>query len=702
MNIWNQIPFFRLLLPFTAGILTAIYNAQQVQYMEYVLSGLFIVIALFTFIRRLRFSYKRSWVFGSLVTVLLFSCGFHITVLNTEIYNSNHFSKFPDADLFCIQTSSSLLEKERSFKTPAYVIAVKQKGTWIATSGKVMCYFGKDSISQNIRYGDCLVLKTKFTAIKPPQNPSEFDYKRFLSFHNIFHQTYAPSGSWIPTGMNRGNRIISISISMREYLLNIYKENNITGDEYAVGSALVLGYTDKLDEDLISAYASSGALHVLSVSGLHVGIVYIIFNYLLIFLDKFRSGRFIKMILLLLILWFYALLTGLSPSVLRSAAMFSFVVIASSRRYNINIFNTLAVSCFVLLLYSPYLLMDVGFQLSYLAVLGIVTLQPRIYELWKPNSWLADQAWIITSVSAAAQLTTFPLGLLYFHQFPNYFLLSNLIVIPVSTLILGYGLLLFILGKISAIGLPCGKLFSGLVWFLNESVRITDQAPGALTQGISISILETCLIYTLIILLCIFLYNKQVRLLFSFLATLTLLFALKALEVNTSQKQKAFIVYNIPKTSAYDFINGNQTLFLGDSSILQNKSRMAFHVKNNWWKRNIIRQELYKTEKLNVFYKSYICIRNNLIQFNNKRIAIISSALKPNLSVNQRLRVDLIVLSKNPEVKMKDLKKLYDFKTVIFDASNLEWRIRKWKQECEDTKTGFYSVPESGAYVEEI
>ncbi len=702
MNIWNQTPFFRLLLPFLAGILTAIHSEIQIPHLEYILIGLFNVIALFLLIKGLNFSYNYSWVFGTIVTITLFFCGCRLTLMNTDKLKTNHFSNFQNAELYKVKINSTSLEKERSYKISADVEAVKQNGKWINTSGKAMCYFKKDSASKNIHYGDCIILKIKFSDIKLPQNPYEFNYKRFLSYHNIYQQAYIPSGNWRSLGINKGNTIISYSYSLREYLLNIYRENKITGDEFAVGSALVLGYTDDLDQDLISAYASSGALHVLSVSGLHVGIIYIIFNYLLFFLDKFKHGRFIKMVLLLFILWFYAILTGLSPSVLRSAAMFTFIVVANTWKKDANIFNTLTASCFGLLLYNPYLIMDVGFQLSYLAVFGIVTIQPWLYEKWQPKTWLPDQIWVIISVSIAAQLATFPLGLLYFHQFPNYFLFSNLIVIPVSTLILGYGLLMFVLGKISAIGIACGKIFSGLVWFLNESVYTVDKAPGALIQGISINILETWIIYAVLIFLITFFYKKQAAYLFASLSLMVFLLSIQTAEAHSRQKQKTIIIYDVPKCSAYDFVNGGQNLFLADLSLVQNHSSMLFHIKHNWWARHITQQEIVEKEKMAAFYNENISIRNNFIQFGNKRVAVVNTPQKTTSSFKHKLRVDLLIISGDPKISIRELQNKYDFKKIIFDSSNSIWKNRQLKKECEELKIDYYSVLDSGAYIEEM
>ncbi|MBI4931917.1 MAG: ComEC family competence protein [Bacteroidetes bacterium] len=703
MNIWSQIPFLRLLLPFIAGILTAVYSEWQFDFLNYVIPSLFLVIALFVFIKRLNVSYAYSWVFGAFIAITLFLSGFQITFLNTDKFKTNHFSRFlDDTELFYVKTNGTSLEKEKSYKIVVQVLAVKQKNKWIETSGSAMCYFKKDSLSKQLRYGDCMIVKTKFNEVKPPQNPGEFNYKRFLSFHNIYHSAYIPSENWKSLGINSGNKILSASYNLREYLLNIYRENNISGDEYAVGSALVLGYTDKLDQDIIQAYASSGALHVLSVSGLHVGIIYIIFNYLLFFLDRFKHGKLIKCISLLFILWFYATLTGLSPSVLRSAAMFTFIIVAKTWKYNTNIFNTLCVSCFALLVYNPYLIMEVGFQLSYLAVLGIVSIQPWLYEKWQPNNWLMNQIWGIISVSIAAQMATFPLGLLYFHQFPNYFLFSNLIVIPVSTLILGYGILMFALGKISAIGIVCGKIFTWLVWFLNESALVTEQMPGALIQGISIKISETWMIYLVIICFMIYLFQQRVRFIFPALGILLLILSLQVYENYRERKQNILIVYSIPKISAYDFISGKKTIFVANLALLNNPSSMIFHIKHNWADMGINSLSFIEKEKKRNYKDEDFIMKNNFIEFDNKKIILADSLPKTKSPLSNKLEVDLIILSKNSKIRIADLKKCYNFRKIIIDSSNQEWRNEKWKKECEDLKIDFYSVIDSGAYVEEL
>lgn len=705
MNLWNQVPVLRLLLPFIAGIITAVYFPDDWRTKFDVISLaillLFAFTATYVFIKRLQVNYLVAPLYGFLMLLLIFCCGFQLTNLKTEKFNRDHFSNYKGG-MYIARCTEPSFEKERSYKVVLEVLAVRVDGAWKNSSGKAVCYFKKDSLSAGLGYGDCMLISAEFNTVKPPQNPGEFNYRQFLSFHNIYHQAYIAPEKWRRLNVNIGNAVIRYAHESRANLLSIFRENNVTGQEFAVGSALVLGYDDKVDQDLISAYASSGALHVLSVSGLHVGIIYVVANFLLMFLDKFRNGTLLKVFLLLLILWAYATLTGLSPSVLRSAAMFSLIVVAKGLKYDTNIFNTLAVACFALLLFDPYFIMQVGFQLSFLAVLGIVGIQPWLYDKWRPQSRFVNYVWVVVSVSIAAQAATFPLGLLYFHQFPNYFLFSNLIVIPVSTVILIYGLFVLLVGKIAVVGPFCAKLFSWMVWLLNESVRITDRIPGALLEGISISIAETWVIYALILCLIIYLFygNKKY-----FICGLVLLMALlffQGYENYRERNQRLLVVYNTPKATAINLISGKKNWLIADTLLLRNKSRMLFHIKHHIWDSGIEDEKHLGRETTDRFSSDHFAVKDNFIQFGNRMLALVDKPLPPWMELSKKFPADYVVLTRNAGVRIKDLHRFFSFKKVIIDASNSEWKNKKWKEECEELKVNYYSVIDSGAYVEEL
>jgi len=699
MKLLNSAPFVRLLFPFIFGILTSIYSSEQSSILIFALVVLFVAFVLYVAFPRIFHTYRNSWVAGILINSTLFCAGFYLTVLQTQCFDKSHFSNYLDStDCFYVKALKPPIEKEKSVKVMMEVLAVKQSEIWKNTTGRAMFYFQKDSSSQQIKYGDCLLLKAKVIDVSPPQNPSEFDYKQFLAFHSIYQQAYVSSSKWTFTRVNEGNWMLKQAFAFREKLLDIFQKNGISGNEYAVGAALILGYEDKLDQDIINSYASTGALHVLSVSGLHVGIVYIVFSWLLSFFDRIKKGNIIKAVLLLFIVWFYAMLSGLSPSVLRSATMFSFIIISNSFNKNSDIYNTLAVSCFLLLMINPFMIMEVGFQLSYLAVLGIVLIQPRLYELWETDNWLLDQIWTITTVSIAAQLVTFPLGLLYFHQFPNYFLFSNLLVIPVSTVILYLGILVFALSKVSFMVAFLSKLLSYSILFLNESVKFIEKLPYAMIQGISISVFETWLIYFMIIVLFSFFVIKKIEYLRLTLVAVILFLLIQCLDSFQESRQKKIVVYNIPKTVAYDFISGKNTVFIGDSSLTNNNSQMLFHIKHNWWDLGVDQQQIIASEKINNHRDNYLFARNGFIQFYDKRIAIVSEKPKE----HKKIKVDYLILSKNPTLKIADLRNNYEFGKLIIDSSNPCWKTSRWMKEATNLNIECYSVIDSGAFQEEI
>ncbi|HLC82907.1 MAG TPA: ComEC/Rec2 family competence protein, partial [Bacteroidia bacterium] len=632
--------------------------------------------------------------FGLLINFSFFVFAYQLTIYKTQKFSVSHFSNHCRGNsIVYARLADSYIEKEKSLKTIIEILAVKENDEWKKCTGKAMVYLKTDSLALALKYGDELLLNVNFKEVPQPQNPGEFNYKRFLSFHNIYNNAYVKSDEWKSLKQNSGNPILKYSIGLRNDLLDVLKQNHLNGDELSVGAALLLGYTDKLDADLISAYSSTGALHVLSVSGLHVAIVYIVFSWLLVFLDRHKKGRIIKAILLILFLWFYAALTGLSPSVLRAATMFSFIIVAKATNKHTNIYNTLAASALFLLLINPYLIMEVGFQLSYLAVIGIVYIQPKIYEWFEFDNWLLDQVWMITAVSIAAQIATFPLGLHYFHQFPNYFLLSNLIVIPVSTLIIYVGIALFSFSTIPLFVKYLAIVFTWLIWFLNVSVKWIESLPYSLLQGISISVFETWLLYGLIILFLFYLSNRKYYFLIYSLSFCVFILISQVVEQQIQFNQKKIVVYNVAKTTAIDFVNSKQNVLLTDSVFAKNDSRLLFHVKHNWWDLGMNNSQIISEN----FTTENLIVKSNFIQFFDKRLFVLNKVIKFKKKHSKKLNLDYLVISNNTKMRIEDVQQMFRVKMFVFDSSNSEYKIKKWKEECEELNQEYCSTMDAGA-----
>jgi len=703
VNSLNQLPLIRILLSFIAGIIAAIALDSNISipYNFIVIFAFFICLIIVLHTRIFR-RYSQRWISGFLINIFVFLCAYAITDSYNIKNRPSDFSYFRSSnDTIVATVAEPVSERENTCKLILDVESVMHNKTWIAVEGKSIAYFAKDTLSKTLKYGDRLIISGAFSDVGGPQNPGEFNYKHYLAMRSIYSQGFVKAGQWQLLEHNNGNAIISFALGIREKFLKIFEKNNISGEQYAVAGALILGYTDKIDADLISAYQGTGALHILSVSGMHVGVVFIVLNFLLAFLDRLKKGKYIKAVILVLLIWFYATLTGLSPAVNRAAAMITFVILGKASGRLPNIYNTLAASLLFLLLWYPLWIMDTGFQLSYIAVIGIVMLQRRIHYWWAPKNWLMKQLWALVSVSMAAQMATFPLSLLYFHQFPNYFLVTNLVVVPLSNMIIYCGMLVLLASPVGALSTLLSKMLVYMLTGLNASIRYIEQLPYSAIKGIHISSVELLLIYAGIILLAYFFYCK--RSLYLKLAFLpAILFAASvAIRSYTANTQRKLIVYDIKKSSAIDFIAGNNHTLLSDTAMLSNAKTISQHLQNNW-------NALQLKEPLCINFKKptidslcdedrSILIKDNVVQFYDKKLAIINSGIYLT-SPAMPVKVDYLVISGNPKIEIGELLETYTPRMIIIDSSNSLRRSLNLMNECAALNVPCYSVLKSGAF----
>jgi competence protein ComEC len=697
-SFWNEVPLFRFIPVFIGGILTGIYFPQINLLIAIIISGgLFLCISALHFFSKKFHTFQYRWIFGLFSFILIYFLGLTLSLIHIEANYSNHFKRFQSDQLIGF-IDKPLKEKDKTFQTIIKIISVKDS-CWVRTTGNCLVYFEKNPLSENLKYGDLIFFNSIPSEVAPPSNPSQFDYKRWLSFNKIYHQAYLSNSSWKLLGHHYGNWLYDFAFSLRDKFLSVFRSYGIEGQDYAVLSALTLGYENDIDQEIIDAYSASGALHVLSVSGLHVGIIYYALNLLLNFLERKRVTRIIKFFAIALFLWFYALITGLSPSVLRSTIMLTVIVIGNTRAAPTNIYNSLAASAMGLLIYNPLYLMQVGFQLSFLAVLGIITLQPLIQNLWSAPNWLLHQIWMLIAVSVAAQTATFPLGLLYFHQFPVYFIFSNLFIIPLTNLIIFSGLALLIFAAFSVVAKPLAIILGALVHFVNTTVLAVEYLPYATIHGISISVIETWFIYLLICLLLLFVFDKLPGYLIGALCSIIILLGIQIKETMITRDRTLMVVYNIPKQSAISFINNTSCVFLSDSSLYTNRSKMLFSIYHDWWNKGIDEKTVtYVQDDTKYLSSDFVSIKNNLIQFNSKNILHLSNTNVLNhLKANPKL--DLVILSNNLKLSLSDLLKKVKVSQIIIDSSNSYYKTKRWLKEAEQLKVNCYSVFEKGAFV---
>lgn len=584
---FSRVPLLRLLIPLVLGILVSkqlvFFPALWVKLLGIAILILLLLLgALMLNVQKKSLSFKSRWLFGALTYLALSIAGF---VYLQQYQQSTDFSEIDkNAELEWIgQVSAVNTKADGKTNFLVDVQSIKASSSWSAVSFSIFVY-PKDQVD-TILVGDLISAKGYLNEINQPLNPVEFDYKAFCANRGIYFNTFEEKLLLL----KHQKGLTYYATYWRGIVIDWFKEMGIEGDELAVLSALSLGDKSTLSPDLKSDYAAAGAMHILAVSGLHVGIIFLLFNQLFKRFNDSVVQRTIKALLLLLVIWAYAMLTGFSPSVQRASCMFSFIIISSALKRHSNIINSIAGSALLLILINPNLLYELGFQLSYAAVVGIVLIHPAIYPLVGSKFWIIDKAWSLIVVSLAAQLATLPFTIYYFHQFPNWFLLINLLIIPMAFMIVSGALIVAFFWGVFRQDFYLGDILNAILEGLNRVISFSQSLPFAVTENIWLSNFSVGCIFLTLIFLVYFLLEKKPALLMAALSFLLLMFSLETY-LDFAQSKKRFIGFYAFDNSPISVVNGLAAeVFVDDSTFYPyQKKVIAAHLysegirKINW------------------------------------------------------------------------------------------------------------------------
>lgn len=664
---WHQIPFVRIVIPMSIGIGINMFFPIPIATCVSIFSiSLLLLLIVWKF-----HNYKlNNLSFGIFLNFFLYTVGVALHTSHNHLNYQTHFTK-TNGEYLLLDINEPGQIRKNSIKCRAKVLQVISKGYNQAVDGNIILYFEKDSsLLPQLSYGTRLLIKNKCQEIKGPQNPYEFNYKRYLAFNQIYQQAFLLKNNFIVIDQLGGNPLWKIAYEAQAFfnktLLTYVKSNS----EIAISKALLYGYDDDIDPDLVKAYSNTGTLHVLAVSGMHVGLIFWLINLVLKYFDKKKYQRIVKAIISLSIIWSYSLLCGLSPSILRASVMFSFVALGNMVKNKPNIYNTLAASAFSLLLFDSNMLASVGFQLSFLAVFGIVSMQKYFKQWFTFKYWISNEIWNIISVSIAAQLATFPLGLLYFHQFPVYFLASNLLIIPLTT-----GIIFVAIAMIFAAGLAqliplftylaigLGFMVKWLIYFTNVIVLWLEKLPFSYITGIQITEIETILIFIAVAYTCnYFITRKQ------YLAKNALIFYILVLIVNTyedfkTENQKFITIYNINKTFAMQIVDGQKSTLIADTSLINDEDKFHFHLQQHIWASGIT-----KIDTINFKNNLQIKIDQLNINIGNKILPNHTNILTEKIYIDTNLlavNTPVIISSKLNNLQSQSIVKFLKTKNVL-------------------------------------
>jgi competence protein ComEC len=404
-----------------------------------------------------------------------------------ETYNSTHFEEAKSQGVLVLRVDE--FQKKETWSKGVAQVCRLENNLLKATNKRIVFYA---QTNQEINKYDVIQVATSLFPIENKNNPGDFDLQLFWKSKGIKEMCFFQEDDFQFLDKVPNNPIFDFIAGLNVTFTKIL-DRYLDGDELAIGTALILGDKSFLDAEIRNAFTATGAMHALAVSGLHVGIILPIFlGFFKLFSSIIRRKQ--AVIIVIVILWIYALMTGFSPSVIRAVFMFSVLALAQIMGRSYNPINTLFFTAFVLLIFQPLYLFDIGFQLSYIAMLGIFTFNKKVSNWVQTKNKIFKFFWEGTAVGLSAQFMTVPLSLYYFHQFPNYFALANLGIMLFSGVILGAGIALFAFSFI-----PIVNAFIGFVLFLSIYLMFQflvwiEQLPGAVAYGFSFSFLTTIII----------------------------------------------------------------------------------------------------------------------------------------------------------------------------------------------------------------
>jgi competence protein ComEC len=688
---WMPYVMVRIAAFFIAGILLGIYQPELfTEFAAFIgLGGLLLFYFIsYQFLKK-NTSLKLVTGFTGLIAILV--AGYLNVLLQTESRNTQHILKLKQPIFYYTGRISNVPEEKiKSWKILLEIEEVQTETGWSHREGKTLLYVSKKSTWPDLLFGDKIMIKGSPVLLSPSANPGEFDFKRFLTFKNIYHQQFVKSDQIRVIDHTESHGVLYYSNKTRAWASNAIKQFVHGEHEQAIALALVLGVTDGLDNELQNAYSASGAMHVLAVSGLQVGIIYWMLLIVLKPVSSLSWSRWLVAIISLVCLWSYAFITGLSPSVLRAVAMFSFIAIARPFGRGTNIYNTLAASAFLLLLYNPYLIMSVGFQLSYLAVLGIVYLQRPIYNLWETSSWFWDKVWQITCVSIAAQIATFSLGLLYFHQFPLYFLFSNLFVIPGSFIVLVLGIVLLSVSFILPFAIALGWLLQHCISLLNWAVFAVEDLPLSLINGIHLTTLQCWLLMAWIVSIALIFQLREFRFALLSLFFILTFSILQWQHVTNEVARKQFLVYATPGHFAMEWTDNGKSYFVADSTFAEDEERIRFHVRPNRIISGVTDSHVSSDGSVQNFRGFELYVKNGV------RVLRIDNR---DHDLPKGIVVDYLIVGNNSIRSIAEISAKIEFKKLILDGTNSPWYVDRIEKETQSKNDSVYAVGKKSAFI---
>ncbi len=661
-----QFPIVKVAIGFLLGLLVALYFDFG---LIIGISGALGCLILFLLAY---FLFQNKIIFG--VSVYLFSIGIGVfthALHNDILYKKHYLHKISDErQLVNLTLESKLKPNASNHRYYAKINSIDNQ----QSSGIVLFNLNKNCYPKEVEIGASFTVFSKIILNSIPKNPSQFDYGKYLEKQKVYAQIYTDSTN--VRQLSTQKTLNYYTYKIRNRILENFRKSGFSEEELTILHALILGQQQDISPEILQAYQYAGAVHILSVSGLHVAYIYLFLNFILKFIPNHKRGKLIKLSILLLSLWFFALLAGMSPAIVRAVTMFSFVSLGVFLNRNTNIIYTLLVSMLFILLCNPSFLFDVGFQLSYLALFFIVWTKPMMDQLYNPTNKVKKYIWDIVTVSLSAQIGVLPLSLYYFNQFPTLFILTNLLVLLPLSVFMIYGVVLSIMAFFEVVNLYLSKVMEYGIWYINQVSFQIAKFESFVFKEVSFNGYMLLGWYAIIFSFFIWIKNRKFSNIMAFVFSILVLqsvYIYNKFEVINSDE---FIVFNKNKTTLLSDRKSNEMMIYTNDSVIEKDFLIRSYKIGSFSK-------IIKTDSLQHLYFS-----------NGKKILLINDFS----SYSQGLSPDIVVLVGSPKLNLDRFLKNHYPEIIVADASNYKSYIELWKQTCQKHNITFHSTYEKGFY----
>lgn len=682
---WHHFPFVRLFLPLATGILAAAYIPLHLDLLLVLSIGAGLLFLVISLPEPVHGQPRYRWLFGGLLSAFLLLTGI-------LLYHRQHkVTTIPDlshTEYILAEVTEEPVRKTNSYKTEFKLVKAVIGNDTITINKGAIVYSPLSFAHTGLIYGDRVMLRGRFEIPGNAANPFQFNYKHYLAQNGIFYQAYLGSEQLLVLDNHPPFTLQRWVHSLRRNVVNTFDKLHLGKEELGVASALIIGYKEELGSDVKASYSRAGAIHVLAVSGLHVGIIFIMISRFLFFLKEKSWHKWMKFLIIFLFLWFYALLSGFSPSVLRATVMFSFILPATIWKLPSNIYNTIALSAFFLLLFDPDILFDVGFQLSYIAVTGIIYLHPKMKYWFVSRHKILNAIWSLTAVSLAAQLATMPLTLYYFGQFPNYFLIGNLLIVPFAGILVYLGIACIVFSFIPVVSDLLGYSLHYAIRGMNTVIFTIEKLPFSYADNLPLHAGQMLLIYGVMITgICFFERRKKIYLTTSLVLIISILVTILIRQAEI-RKQHFLVMYNMNKTSYLELVKNRTAYSLPSDNIPA--MNYGLFVRPFHQARGISRNLQLPAAGFYV---------NGPVVGTGKHSIFIYDTSGAEITYRPLLEFDYVWVRYTGSRQPVDILSGIACKQVILDNRLKHYHEKQWIAACDSLQIPYYSMREKGAFI---